>query len=202
ANRARSKSTFWPPRRWRRWKAISRARSLRCSFFNRAAPNPSASCICTISSKPGSDRSVKARAVTVRGSAKKIRLLLLDVDGVLPDGRIILDDRGVESKQFHVRDGQGVALLLRAGIEVGFISARASAAVRRRAKELGVRLVRQRVRDKLQAYSEIKRARGLRDEAIAYVGDDLVASPARRRIGQSTRSSPTPGPLSALAFTG
>src|SRR5581483_6899653 len=140
ANRARSKSTFWPPRRWRRWKAISRARSLRCSFFNRSAPNPSASCICTISSKPGSDRSVKARAVTVRGRAKKIRLLLLDVDGVLTDGRIILDDRGVERvlrqaqiileprgverTQSHVRDGQGVAPLLRGRIEVGFISAR------------------------------------------------------------------------------
>lgn len=115
--------------------------------------------------------------------AKKIRLLLLDVDGVLTDGRIIIDDRGVETKQFHVRDGQGIALLLRAGIEVGFISARASAAVRRRAKELGVRLVRQGVRDKLQAYNEIKRQRGLGDAEIAYVGDDLVDWPLLRRAG-------------------
>ena len=121
----------------------------------------------------------------VRSRAKRIRLLLLDVDGVLTDGRIIIDDRGVETKQFHVRDGQGIALLLRAGIEVGFISARASSVVRRRAKELGVRLVRQGVRDKLQAYNEIKRKRGLRDAEIAYVGDDLVDWPLLRRAGLS-----------------
>jgi 3-deoxy-D-manno-octulosonate 8-phosphate phosphatase (KDO 8-P phosphatase) len=126
---------------------------------------------------------VKPSFARVRHRAKKIRLLLLDVDGVLTDGRIIIDDRGVETKQFHVRDGQGIALLLRAGIEVGFISARASAAVRRRAKELGVRLVRQGVRDKLQAYNEIKREHGLRDEEIAYVGDDLVDWPLLRRVG-------------------
>jgi len=126
---------------------------------------------------------VKPSLATVRGRAKKIRLLLLDVDGVLTDGRIIIDERGKETKQFHVRDGQGIALLLRAGIEVGFISARASAAVRRRAKELGVRLVRQGVRDKLRTYDEIKRARGLRDEEIAYVGDDLVDWPLLRRAG-------------------
>jgi 3-deoxy-D-manno-octulosonate 8-phosphate phosphatase (KDO 8-P phosphatase) len=126
---------------------------------------------------------VKPSLAQVRSRAKKIRLLLLDVDGVLTDGRIIIDDRGVETKQFHSRDGQGIALLLRAGIEVGFISARASPAVRRRAKELGVRLVRQGVRDKLQAYDEIKRERGLRDLEIAYVGDDLVDWPLLRRTG-------------------
>lgn len=126
---------------------------------------------------------MKPSFAKVRSRAKKIRLLLLDVDGVLTDGRIIIDDRGVETKQFHVRDGQGIALLLRAGIEVGFISARASAAVRRRAKELGVRLVCQGVRDKLQTYNEIKRERGLRDEEIAYVGDDLVDWPLLRHAG-------------------
>jgi 3-deoxy-D-manno-octulosonate 8-phosphate phosphatase (KDO 8-P phosphatase) len=126
---------------------------------------------------------VKPSLARIRSRAKKIRLLLLDVDGVLTDGRIIIDDRGVETKQFHSRDGQGIALLLRAGIEVGFISARTSAAARRRAKELGVRLVRQGVRDKIQAYNEIKRERGLRDAEIAYVGDDLVDWPLLRRAG-------------------
>lgn len=126
---------------------------------------------------------MKLSVATVRSKAKKIRLLLLDVDGVLTDGRIIIDGRGIETKQFHVRDGQGIALLLQAGIEVGFISARASVAVSRRAKELGVRLLRQGVRDKLQTYNEIKRARSLQDAEIAYVGDDLVDWPLLRRAG-------------------
>ena len=101
-------------------------------------------------------------------------MLLLDVDGVLTDGRIILDDRGVETKQFHVRDGQGISLLMRAGIEVGLITARSSPIVRQRAKELGISLVRQGVRDKLAAYHEIKNSRGLSDRQVAYVGDDVL----------------------------
>ena len=108
---------------------------------------------------------------------------MLDVDGVLTDGRIIVDDRGVETKQFHVRDGQGIALLLRAGIEVGFITARSSASVRHRARELGVRLVRQGVRNKFEAYNEIKRRARLQDEQIAYMGDDVVDLPTLRQAG-------------------
>ncbi len=126
---------------------------------------------------------MKRISANVRAKAKKIQLLLLDVDGVLTDGRIIIDERGVETKQFHVRDGQGIALLLRSGIEVGFITSRTSASVRHRAKELGVRLVRQGVQDKLRAYNEIKRARGLKDAQIAYVGDDLVDLAILRQTG-------------------
>lgn len=100
--------------------------------------------------------------------------MLLDVDGVLTDGRIVIDDRGVETKRFHVRDGQGIALLMRAGIEVGLITARASPSVGYRAKELGIKLVRQGVRDKLAAYRDIKARRGLDDDRIAYVGDDIL----------------------------
>ncbi|HWP23210.1 MAG TPA: HAD hydrolase family protein [Candidatus Binatia bacterium] len=116
---------------------------------------------------------MKRLPASLRNKAKKIKLLLLDVDGVLTDGRIIIDDRGVESKHFHVRDGQGIALLLGAGIDVGFISARSSRAVSRRAEELGVRAVYQGVADKVQTYNEIKRRRRLRDEEIAYIGDDI-----------------------------
>jgi 3-deoxy-D-manno-octulosonate 8-phosphate phosphatase (KDO 8-P phosphatase) len=119
----------------------------------------------------------------VRVKAKRIRLLLLDVDGVLTDGRIMIDAHGMETKQFHVRDGQGIALLRRAGIEVGFITSRVSASVRYRAKELGVRLVRQGVQNKQRAYDEIKRSRGLKDIHIAYIGDDLVDLPILRRVG-------------------
>jgi len=126
---------------------------------------------------------VKRIPAAVRKKAASIRLLLLDVDGVLTDGRIIIDERGMETKQFHVRDGQGIALLLRSGIDVGFITARSSRSVRHRAKELGVRLVHQGVRNKLDVYNEIKRERGLQDEQVAYMGDDVVDLPTLRRAG-------------------
>ena len=119
----------------------------------------------------------------VRKKAKKIRLLLLDVDGVLTDGRIIIDDRGVETKQFHVRDGQGISLLLRAGINVGFLTARSSKSVVSRAKELNVKLVLQGVQNKVDAYNEIKRSNGLKDDQIAYVGDDIVDRPVLKLAG-------------------
>ena len=101
---------------------------------------------------------MKRIPAAVRQKVKKIRLLLLDVDGVLTDGRIIIDDRGVETKQFDVRDGQGISLLLRAGINVGFLTARSSRSVIYRARELNVKLVRQGVRNKLDAYHQIKRS--------------------------------------------
>ncbi len=126
---------------------------------------------------------VKRIPVSVRNKAEKIKLLLLDVDGVLTDGRIIIDDRGVETKHFHVRDGQGIALLLSAGIEVGFITARSSRAVSRRAAELGVRAVYQGVADKVQTYNEIKRRRRLTDQQIAYVGDDIGDRGILRQAG-------------------
>jgi 3-deoxy-D-manno-octulosonate 8-phosphate phosphatase (KDO 8-P phosphatase) len=126
---------------------------------------------------------VKRIPPALRRKARKVALLLLDVDGVLTDGRIIIDDRGVETKHFHVRDGQGISLLLSAGIEVGLITSRSSGSVRRRAKELGIRLVRQGVRRKLATYNEIKHSRGLRDEQIAYVGDDIVDLPTLRKAG-------------------
>ncbi len=126
---------------------------------------------------------MKRIAAAVRQKAKKIRLLLLDVDGVLTDGRIIIDDRGVETKQFDVRDGQGISLLLRAGINVGFLTARSSKSVVYRAKELNVKLVRQGVRNKLDVYHEIKRSSGLEDDQIAYVGDDIVDRPVLQLAG-------------------
>jgi 3-deoxy-D-manno-octulosonate 8-phosphate phosphatase (KDO 8-P phosphatase) len=126
---------------------------------------------------------VKRIPAGLRRKAKKIVLLLLDVDGVLTDGRIIVDDRGVETKHFHVRDGQGIALLLRGGIEVGFITSRSSASVRHRAKELGVGLLRQGVRDKLAVYESIRQSGGLRDEQVAFMGDDIVDLPVLRRAG-------------------
>ncbi|HET7004672.1 MAG TPA: HAD hydrolase family protein [Candidatus Binatia bacterium] len=120
---------------------------------------------------------------SARRKAANIRLLLLDVDGVLTDGRIIIDDRGNETKQFHVRDGQGIALLKHCGIDVGFISGRRSDVVRHRAKDLSVSLVVQGVQDKLLAYGRIKRKTQLADEQIAYVGDDIIDLPVLRAVG-------------------
>jgi len=126
---------------------------------------------------------VKTLSASVRKKAAKIRLLLLDVDGVLTDGRIIIDDRGVETKHFHVRDGQGISLLKRCGIEVGFITGRSSQVVRHRARDLRVSLVFQGVQDKLLAYQLIKKKTCLTDDQIGYVGDDIIDLPVLRCVG-------------------
>jgi 3-deoxy-D-manno-octulosonate 8-phosphate phosphatase (KDO 8-P phosphatase) len=126
---------------------------------------------------------VKQFSASLRRKARKIKLLLLDVDGVLTDGAITINDEGVESKSFHVRDGHGIVLLLRFGIEVGFITGRSSKVVQRRAQELGVQLVYQGIENKADAYSEIKRRNGLTDEQIAYVGDDLTDVPVFQCCG-------------------
>ena len=119
----------------------------------------------------------------VRKKAQRIKLLLLDVDGVLTDGRIVMDHSGEEIKHFDVRDGHGIRLLLRAGIQVGVISGRSSRALKHRAKDLGIQLLYQNAYDKVDAYEKIKRKTGLKDRAIAYVGDDLVDLPLLRRVG-------------------
>lgn len=126
---------------------------------------------------------MKTSAASLGKKAARIRLLLLDVDGVLTDGRIIVDDRGVETKNFHVRDGQGMALLKRGGIEVGWITGRSSKVVRHRAKELGLSLLFQGVQDKLQVYDQIKKKLRLTDAQIAYVGDDIIDLPVLRCAG-------------------
>jgi len=126
---------------------------------------------------------VKTLPASVRKKAANIRLLLLDVDGVLTDGRIIIDDRGVETKHFHVRDGQGISLLRQCGINVGFITGRSSNVVLHRAKDLRVSLVFQGVQDKLLIYKRIKRKTRLTDEQIAYIGDDIMDVPVLRCVG-------------------
>ena len=87
---------------------------------------------------------------------ENIRLLLLDVDGVLTDGRIVIDDNGLESKFFHVRDGLGLRMLMRAGIEIGVITGRRSGVVEKRMAELGVQLVHQGVKDKTAVFENIQ----------------------------------------------
>ncbi|MFH1624940.1 MAG: HAD-IIIA family hydrolase [Pseudomonadota bacterium] len=115
--------------------------------------------------------------------AKEIKLLILDVDGVLTDGKIIYDNRGVESKCFDVRDGHGIKLLMRAGIEVGIISGRESGAVEHRAKDLGISMVYQRILDKVKVYEIILNEKGLADNQICFIGDDLVDIPLMKKVG-------------------
>lgn len=117
--------------------------------------------------------------------AKNIELLILDVDGVLTDGSIILDDKGNELKSFHVRDGHGIKMLLRAGINVALITGRASKVVKRRAKELGLKDVFQKCYDKRIAYNALARKYSLSDDQIAYIGDDIVDIPILKRCGLS-----------------
>lgn len=122
---------------------------------------------------------------SVRKKARRVKLLLLDLDGVLTDGGIVMDHRGMETKRFDVRDGHGIRLLQRAGIRVGIISGRSSGAARRRAKDLDIELLYQGIDDKAAVYEKIKRMTGLKDAEIAFVGDDLVDLPLLRRVGLS-----------------
>lgn len=114
-----------------------------------------------------------------------IELLLLDVDGVLTDGRIIWDSLGNETKFFNVKDGHGIKLVQRAGIEVGIITGRNSKVADLRAKELGIEILYQGAIRKLDAYTEIKDKTGLSDHQIAYMGDDVIDVPVMRRVGFS-----------------
>ncbi len=114
---------------------------------------------------------------------RKIRLLLLDVDGVMTDGRIIFDSNGIESKFFNVKDGHGIKMVQRAGIEVGIISGRGSVVVSNRAAELGISLVYQKSLDKLTPYREILEKTGFTDEQVAFMGDDVIDIPVLRRVG-------------------
>lgn len=115
--------------------------------------------------------------------AEKIRFLILDVDGVLTNGGIILDNEGNEFKSFHVRDGHGIKMLIRQGINVAIITGRHSRVVERRSHELGIKEVYQKCYDKRAAYNELKKKYSLKDKEIAYIGDDIVDIPILVRTG-------------------
>jgi 3-deoxy-D-manno-octulosonate 8-phosphate phosphatase (KDO 8-P phosphatase) len=106
--------------------------------------------------------------------AARVKLLLMDCDGVLTDGRVTIFSDGHEQKSFHTRDGQGLVLLHKAGLASGIISGRRSEVVDLRARELGITYVRQGTRNKLAAFEEIVAAAGVSDFETAYVGDDLA----------------------------
>lgn len=113
----------------------------------------------------------------------RIKLLLLDVDGVMTDGRIVLDDNGVESKFFNVRDGHGLKMLQRAGLRVGILTGRKSRVVDLRAAELGVEIVFQGAKNKLEVYERMLAEQSLTDKEVAFAGDDVIDLPVLRRVG-------------------
>jgi 3-deoxy-D-manno-octulosonate 8-phosphate phosphatase (KDO 8-P phosphatase) len=106
-------------------------------------------------------------------AARNIRMLLLDVDGVLTDGRLYYGESGEEYKSFNIKDGLGIKLLQRAGIEVGIITARKSSLVARRCRELGIKRVIQGRQDKMVALNELVKELNIAMRQIAYIGDDL-----------------------------
>ena len=116
-------------------------------------------------------------------SAQKIKLLLLDVDGVLTDGRLYYGNSGEELKAFDIQDGLGIKLLQSAGIKVGIITGRSSDLVNRRAKELSIDPVIQGREDKLTALNELLKDMNFNLEEIAFVGDDLPDLAVVRRVG-------------------
>lgn len=117
--------------------------------------------------------------------AKQIRIVLIDVDGVLTDGRILYSAEGVEIEAFHVRDGVGLRAAQRAGLVIAVLTGRVSAAVARRAKELGISEIHQGVADKVGTYETLLRRYGLTDAAAAYIGDDVNDLPVLARAGLS-----------------
>ena len=121
----------------------------------------------------------------VLARAAKIKLALFDVDGVLTDGRVILGSED-EYKTFDSKDGHGLAMLGRCGIDIGLITGRNSRAVERRAAELGIRHVYQGCKEKLPCYQKLIDLLGLAAEQTAYMGDDVVDLPIMLRAGLAT----------------
>lgn len=123
--------------------------------------------------------------MTIEQRAKAVKLLILDVDGVLTNGELFFFDTG-EYKAFNAKDGLGIALLVRAGIELAIISGNQSAAVEQRFKKFGIQHVYQGVEDKGIVYQSIKTALNLQDNEVAYMGDDLIDLPVMSQVGLPT----------------
>ncbi|OTE95108.1 3-deoxy-D-manno-octulosonate 8-phosphate phosphatase [Crenothrix sp. D3] len=115
--------------------------------------------------------------------AKKLKLLILDVDGVLTDGKLFFDNDGNEYKSFHARDGHGIKLLRQTGVEVAVISGRKSNSVALRMKSLGIEYVYQGHENKIAAFNEIIAKLGISPEQAAHVGDDVLDLPVMSRVG-------------------
>ena len=117
--------------------------------------------------------------------ARRIRLVIFDVDGVLTDGSLYITDAGQEFKAFHTQDGHGMKMLKATGIELAIITGRTSRSVELRAENLGVGILYQGVEDKLAVFEEVLSRFSFETDNCAYVGDDVVDLPVMRRCGLS-----------------
>jgi 3-deoxy-D-manno-octulosonate 8-phosphate phosphatase (KDO 8-P phosphatase) len=124
--------------------------------------------------------------VSIAAKAARIKLILFDVDGVLTDGKVVVHSDGTESKTFGIRDGIAMVWAQRAGLKVGFLSARHSPTTPHRAAQLGVSLVHHGVTSKIAAYEQILRDHNATDEEVAYMGDDVVDLAVLARVGLAT----------------
>ena len=131
--------------------------------------------------------------------ALRIQLLILDVDGVLTGGEIILGSQGIELKAFNTRDGMAIAMARQAGLRVAIITGRVSEAVAVRASELGVKDLFQGRMDKMEAYESLLKRYQLTDQQVAFVGDDLLDLPIMKRAGLKVAVANASGELKAMA---
>jgi len=114
---------------------------------------------------------------------QQIEMIISDVDGVLTDGGVIFDNQGIETKQFHIRDGLGIKLWMRAGFQFAILTARTSHIVKVRASELGIGLVRQGFEEKLSVARELIQDPGLQMEQVCFIGDDLTDIAVMKSVG-------------------
>jgi 3-deoxy-D-manno-octulosonate 8-phosphate phosphatase (KDO 8-P phosphatase) len=119
----------------------------------------------------------------IQDRARKIKLLILDVDGVMTDGRIIYDNFGDEFKAFDVQDGYGLTLWWKAGLKSAIVTAKKSRIVSRRAKVCHITKVFMNAKDKGAVYGKLLKAFNLLDEEVCFVGDDLIDLPIMKRAG-------------------
>jgi len=117
--------------------------------------------------------------------AKKVKLLVFDVDGVLTDGSLFYGDNGEEYKAFYSKDGLGMKLLMQTGVKIGIITARTSQLVKHRMDSLGIEHLYQGRLDKLNAFEDLIQKLGLDYEQTAFVGDDVVDLPVMKKVGFS-----------------
>lgn len=128
---------------------------------------------------------VKVTGSDLMARARRVKLIVLDVDGVMTDGRIVVSDNGSQIKNFDVRDGLGIVLARKAGLKTAILTAEASRAVSLRARKLKVDWVKQLARDKAEAFSQCLKFFRLTASQAAYIGDDLVDLPVLTKAGLS-----------------
>lgn len=119
----------------------------------------------------------------ILAKAARTKLLIFDVDGVLTDGSLFLGDDGQEYKAFNSRDGHGIKMLLRHGVEIAIITGRTSRVVEHRVANLGIKHVYQGAHDKLACFNDLLAKLGISADETAYVGDDVVDLPVMTKVG-------------------